>query len=215
MADSLLPPVKPRLPGRPPGAPVLALARRSMRARLSADGQRLPSGPTMNPLAAPSGATQWDEVSAELAASLRQWEAALLERECHLQDAEARVAERERELAEAAALWQARAHLQAVAMARPRPRSALTPEEHDALEVWRAELERQEATLREDKAALREREAYLEESENRLLDKVQAQQELETELEQRAEDLGARTRAWQREGDAEPAKPDPWREFVE
>ena len=41
---------------------------------------------------------------------------------------------------------------------------------------------------------MREREQFLEESETRLFEKVQAQQEKETELEQREEDLRQRSR---------------------
>jgi chromosome segregation ATPase len=191
---------------------VLALARRSVRARLAAADRH-----TMSLFAASPVAAGLDELDADLAASLRQWEATLLERELKVEDAEARLAERERELAEEEALLQAKARLQAAASASTKPRSGptLSQAEYDALEVWRAELERQEKTLREDKAALREREAFLEESENRLLEKVQAQQELETELEQRAEVLGERARALQANHEAKPPPAEPWREFVE
>lgn len=96
----------------------------------------MPSGPTLNPFVAPPVAAQLDEVSGELAASLRHWEAALVEREHHWQEAAARLAERERELAEEAALMQAKAQLQAVARATPQRRAGpvLTREAYDALE---------------------------------------------------------------------------------
>ena len=69
----------------------------------------------------------------------------------------------------------------------------------------RATLEQQEATLKEAKHAMREREMFLDESEAKLFTKVQAQQEKESELEQREEDL----RALQRRDREARAKVDP------
>lgn len=217
MANSMLPPVKPRRPGRPPGAPVLSLARRSLRGRLDAEGRPVVTRETMNPFAATPGAARLDAVTAEMAASLRQWEEALTEREQKLQDTEARLVEYERELAEEEALLSAREQLLAVARQATGPvvEPGLSTAEKSALEAWQAELERQEAALREDKAALREREAFLEESENRLFDKVQAQQELETELEQQAEELTNRERALNTSLGKAPSPPAPRDEFNE
>lgn len=153
-----------------------ARARESIRAIVSAT--RPPMG-LRNP--------DEDARSAELERSLRQLELKLVERERLVQERESRLKEYERELAEAEALLAAREQL--VAAARKSTVSHVSPEEKQALEGLRAELERQEAVLKEAQDALHERERFMEESETRLFEKVQAQQEREIELDQREDDL--------------------------
>lgn len=57
-------------------------------------------------------------------------------------------------------------------------------------------LNRLETAYKEAGVILRAREQFLDESETRLFEKVQEQQEKETELEQREEDLCTRSREW-------------------
>jgi CheY-like chemotaxis protein len=66
-------------------------------------------------------------------------------------------------------------------------------EREAALEERETELEAREAALLEREALVEEREAFLEQSENALFEKGQRLQELETELEHRAEGMGVET----------------------
>jgi hypothetical protein len=127
--------------------------------------------------------------AAELERSLRHLELSLNERQRLVTEAEARLIDRERDLAEAEALLIAREKL--VSASRRDASTSVSPAEKAALEQLRVTLEQQEATLKEAKHALREREMFLDESEAKLFTKVQAQQEKESELEQREEDLRA------------------------
>lgn len=166
-------------------ADATAAARESIKALVSA---------TRAPFA-PGGAEATHMV--ELERTLRQLELTLQERERLITESEARLADRERDLAEAEALLIAREQLAAVSRKGPaetEPGLGVSPEERDALQKLRAEIERQEASLEEAKQALREREQFLDESEAKLFEKVQAQQEKEIEQEQREEDLKARER---------------------
>jgi hypothetical protein len=158
-----------------------AAARESIRAIVSA---------TRPPMGGRSAAD--DARVAELERSLRQLELKLVERERIVQEREARLKEYERELAEAEALLAAREQL--VAASRKSTPVHVSPEEKAALEVLRAELERQEAALKEAQSSLHEREQFMEESETRLFEKVQAQQEREIELDQREDDMKSRMR---------------------
>ncbi len=190
-------------PGAKPGGPTLSLRRRtpaatrspfhvsdasaaareSIRAIVSAT-----RAPFAGPAVVPDGRVQ------ELEKNLRQLEATLAERERQVEESEARLADRERDLAEAEALLIAREKLAAAARKPVPAQAVVSPEEKQALEQLRAELERQEANLKEAKQALREREQFLDDSEAKLFEKVQAQQEKEIELEQRDEDLRLRER---------------------
>jgi hypothetical protein len=131
----------------------------------------------------------------EMARSLAQLELTLLEREQLAEEREFRVAERERDLAEAEALVQYREALLNASKKTPPARPGLSEEERFALVNLKAELDRQEELLREAREALREREKFVEESECRLFEKVQDQQEKETELEQLEEELNSREAA--------------------
>jgi len=132
---------------------------------------------------------------AEMEQHLRRLEAKLEQRERELVDQESWISERERELAETEALVAAReAMLAASRKGQSSPRPGATVEEQRAFERLRHELDRRENSLRELRVALTERERFLDESEARLLRKVQLQQEKETELEQREEELVARER---------------------
>ena len=132
---------------------------------------------------------------AEMERNLRRLEARLEQRERELVDQESWISERERELAENEALATAReAMLAASRKGQSSPRLGATAEEQRAFERLRQELDRRENSLRELRLALTEREKFLDESEARLLRKVQLQQEKESELEQREEELVARER---------------------
>ena len=71
---------------------------------------------------------------------------------------------------------------------------AQNPHPFAALAALKTALDRQETSLEEARATIKEREAFLDESETTLFAKVQAQQEREIELDQRAEDLAERER---------------------
>ncbi len=71
-------------------------------------------------------------------------------------------------------------------------KTELSADAQEALEKLKAELDSQEEAIKEAKAMFIEREEFLETSENTLFEKVMAQQERETELEQLSEDLDQR-----------------------
>ena len=134
--------------------------------------------------------------STELEASLRSLATRLEERERAVGERETTLADRQRDLAEMEALLIARekvleAARRAVAVV-PRPSVAVSAEEKAALEALKAELDRQEASLKEQKAALVERERFVNETEAKLFDKMMQQQEQETEIEQKLEEIGLR-----------------------
>lgn len=125
---------------------------------------------------------------------LRQFELSLVERERAVTEAETRLADRTRDLDEMDALLRAREALLAATRLRDTNSAVgLSPREAKALSELKNELERQEGTLRDAQQALRDREKFIEESETRLFAKVQDQQEKETELEQREENLKTRS----------------------
>lgn len=126
---------------------------------------------------------------AELERSLRQLELSLNERQRLVIEAESRLIDRERDLAEAEALLVAREKLAVVSRRDADSSGPVSAAKQAALELLRTTLETQETSLKEAKHALREREMFLDESEAKLFAKVQAQQEKESELEQREEDL--------------------------
>lgn len=162
----------PPFPTRFPPAPLLALPRRT----------RLAAAQPVD-----------TEAAAAAERLLRHREQALAERERIVADAEAQLAERTRDLDELDALLRAREALLASTRLRDSgKRGTVTLREAEALHQLKEELDRQEATLRDARVAVREREKFLEDSETRLFAKVQEQQEKETELEQREEDLRAR-----------------------
>src|SRR5262245_23016514 len=130
----------------------------------------------------------------ELERTLRQLEQSLAERERAIAETESRLTERERDIAEAEALFLAREQVTAATRRQVNASGGVSPEEKQALEQLRAELERQEEHLKEEKQVVRERQLFLDESEAKLFDKVQEQQDTENELEQRDEDLRARER---------------------
>ncbi|MET0263287.1 MAG: hypothetical protein ABW223_10345 [Rariglobus sp.] len=135
-----------------------------------------------------------DPQTEELAKSLQQLELKLGERERAVEEREFRIADRERDQAEAEVLLQHHEALIAAARRMPVVRPVVSEEERTALANLKRELDRQDALLREGREALREREKFVEECENRLCQKVQQQQEKETELEQREEEHKLRSR---------------------
>lgn len=141
----------------------------------------------------------------ELEKALRQLEGKLDEREHAMEEILARLAERERALAETETLLAAREKV-ILAAGRTGGAPAISKEEQTALELLKEELERQAESLKEQKAALKERELFVQENEAKLFDKMQAQQEREVELEQKADDLRAREkRLREREAASDPA----------
>jgi hypothetical protein len=157
-----------------------------------------------------------DTQNEEVARSLQQLELRLAERERAVQERELRADDRERDMAEAEVLLRHREALLAASRRTPSNRAAISDEERAALLKLRAELERQEALIRESREALRDREKFIAESEDCLFAKVQSQQEKETELEQREEELRAKERAFaQRTGLGLPEKAEPFDEFNE
>ena len=97
--------------------------------------------------------------------------------------------------------------LTAARLRDPGGRGVVTRREAEALNRLKEELDRQESGLRETRQALSERELFMERSEARLFAKVQEQQERETELDQREENLLAgETRLHSAPG-AKPAAP--------
>jgi chromosome segregation ATPase len=148
----------------------------------------------------------------ELEKSLRALESKVGEQEMALVEAQNKLADRERALAEAEALLQAREKLieamrhDKEAAVAARGAAAVSPEEVTALQKLKEALDQQEASLKEQRAVIKEREDFLEQSEAALFDKMQAQQEKETELEQKAEDV---KRAMLRAGLIKPEAPPP------
>jgi chemotaxis protein histidine kinase CheA len=141
----------------------------------------------------------------ELQKALRQLEGKLAERERAVTDLVARLADRERDLAEVEALVGAREKVIEAAKKNAQTPS-LSKEEQSALELLKAELERQETSLKEQRAALKEREMFIEENETKLFEKMQVQQEQEVELEQKLDDLQAmEKRLKEREAVVDPA----------
>lgn len=129
--------------------------------------------------------------------NLRDLESRLVDRERTLADAESKLADREREIWEAEALFEARKQ---VNQGRADQDGTSVQRSSDgALEALRVTLEEQEKSLMAAKAALKDREEFLEASENKLFEKLQAQQEREIELEQWAEELGDKESALKRE----------------
>lgn len=127
--------------------------------------------------------------------NLREMESRLVDRERMLADAESKLAEREREIWEAEALFEARKQ---VSQSQQEPVAAGSDgpiASDEAMDALKATLEEQEQSLMQAKAALKEREEFLEASENKLFEKLQAQQEREIELEQWAEELGSKESA--------------------
>jgi chromosome segregation ATPase len=147
------------------------------------------------------------EPPSEAEQALRALEARIEQRERELADQEAWLAEREREVAENTALVAAREAMLAAAAKSPGGlRRVPTPEEQEAYDHMREEMDRREASLRELRAGLEERERFLDESESRLLRNAQLWQEKEAEVEQREEELKARERRIrQREAAFDPA----------
>ncbi len=131
----------------------------------------------------------------DAAVALQVLEQVLRDRERAVEERERKVGERERDLAEAEVLLR---HHEALVRAAQKGAPAggrLSAEERAAQLALKAELDRQEALLMEGREALREREKFIEESEVRLFAKVQEQQEKETELDQREEELRERSNA--------------------
>ena len=160
--------------------------------------------------------TPWGEAKSldngwmqELEKNLRQLESMLAERERIVSKSEDRITKKERDLAEAEALLQARENMLKAASRQTPVKAAISKEEQEAMEKLKAELDQQEEALKESKKQLRDREVFLEESENKLFEKVQSQQEKETEQEHQAEGLAAleeRLKQKQAEIDPEAAK---------
>ncbi|MEZ5278759.1 MAG: hypothetical protein R3F07_20425 [Opitutaceae bacterium] len=130
--------------------------------------------------------------------NLREMESRLVDRERLLADAESKMAERERELWEAEALFEARKQVSQSGGGQGVSGGGTSDEALTALKVT---LEEQEKSLMAAKAALKDREEFLEASENKLFEKLQAQQEREIELEQWAEELGSKEASLKAESD--------------
>ncbi len=137
-----------------------------------------------------------DSQVTELQKAVQALEAKVVERDAAVAVAQAKLSERERELAEAEALLAARERVLAASRQQTEPASGggITPEQTEAMQKLKEELDRQEASLNEQRAALKDREEFLNQSEEALFSKMQQQQEKETELEQREEDLKRRMR---------------------
>jgi hypothetical protein len=175
-----------------------AEARRSIEAIVSATRTPWTGATPLNP-----------EQAAELETSLRLLATRLDERERAVEELETILADRQRDLAEMEALLIAREKvLDAARRATttvPRPDAAVSAEEKAALEALKAEVDRQEVSLKEQKAALAERERFVNETETKLFDKMMQQQEQETEIEQKLEEIGSREkRLREREAAADP-----------
>lgn len=167
---------------------------------------------TRNPFGQPTQ-LQPKEVD-NLEKSLRKLERELVERERTVQELELKLAEQERDIWEAEALLKAREQLlqskfkeATEETANPEATTNASPQEREALEKLKEELDNQEQTLKEQKALLKEREDFLEQSENTLFEKTIAQQEMQTELEQRKDDLDARERRLNKEAGIEEVEP--------
>jgi len=162
-----------------------AEARRSIEAIVSATRTPWTGAAPLNP-----------EQATELETSLRLLATRLDERERAVEELEAILSDRQRDLAEMEALLMAREKVLDAARrahtAVPRPGAAVSTEEKAALEALKAEVDRQEVSLKEQKAALAERERFVNETEAKLFDKMMQQQEQETEIEQKLEEIGSR-----------------------
>jgi predicted metal-dependent hydrolase len=191
----------PPFPTRHPAGPTLTLTRRAWREGSSNSNEPQRGTP---------------HISADMERAAREVDVAFAERERRIVETEARLADRARDLDEMEALLRARESLIAATRLRDsQNRLEITPREAAALNQLKEELERQEATLRESREALRERELYLEQSENRLFSKVQEQQEKETELEQREENLVTRAIHGSSEGEPVSSAATPSRSYDE
>lgn len=203
MSNPQLPPMVIKFPPKPQTEKPLVLPRRPLRdpftvAETTAETQKAIEAirsATRNPWPDSGGAGATGHLL-DLEKSLKQLAVKLEERERFLQDLEARLTDRERNLAEMETLLKARESLVEAAKSK-RPgdaSSSLSREEMQALEKLKAEVERQQLLLQQQREDLRAREAFLDESEAKLFEKVQQQQEKETELEQKEDDLRARDR---------------------
>jgi len=115
----------------------------------------------------------------------------LRERERLLQDTLGKLDAREKEIRRMEELLAARE--QVIAEAKKGPQGdTLSPQQAEALQRLSAEIDKREEELKAMQEMLNEREAFLDESENTLFEKMQAQQERETELDQREADLDHR-----------------------
>ena len=179
----------PRLPAQPPMQPTRDPFAIDARRQLAQVLALIRAAEELEP---PSPVQVVDEQNEELARSLQQLEQGLAERERAVQERELRLSEHERDQAEADVLLQHREALVAACKRMPVVRMKISEEERQALLNLKVELDRQEAVLKENQEALRQREKFIEDSERRLFEKVQDQQEKETELEQREEDLRLR-----------------------
>lgn len=134
----------------------------------------------------------------ELEKSLRELEKQLLLRERAVQDLEASIVERERVVWETEALLAAREALIRVQEEKlsttEAPPETLSQAEHEALLQLKAEIEKQQSSLSEQKRIIKEREEFLDKSEKMLFEKTMDQQEQETLIEQRMDELNARER---------------------
>lgn len=183
MADPTSNPSFGRPPTRPvfPARPSLALPRRGRANGVQGQAVQNHDGFANLPATAGSAADE-----------LAQWDKELTERERAVEERESRLAEQQRDLAEAQILLQHHTALLEAAKKAPARSTEISPEERAALTALKEELDRREIALQESRDELREREHFIETSESRLFEKVQEQQEKETELEQREDDLRTR-----------------------
>lgn len=154
----------------------------------------------------------------ELERNLRELERQLLQRERTVQDLEAGLAERERVVWETEALLNAReALIQAQEVKASEQSDAsqgtLSEAEHDALLQLKAEVEKQQNNLAEQKRIIKEREEFLDKSEKMLFEKTMDQQEQETLIEQRLDELNARQRRLD-EAEGKPPPPEEPKEVL-
>ena len=206
-AESNPPSLPPKFPLKHPAGPILALPRRTTagagsRPQLELSEASVEARRSIKAIVSVTrppggGATTIDPKQAtELETSLRLLEARLEERERAVEALEAALADRERDLAEMEALSIAREKVLAAARRAAarirRPHAPVSAAEKDAMEALKAELDRQEVSLREQKAALAERERFVNETEAKLFEKMMQQQEQETEIEQKLEEIGLR-----------------------
>ncbi len=130
----------------------------------------------------------------ELERVIRLLEVRLDGREPALAAAETKLLDKSRDLAEAESLLKARQELLTALKGQPAPAEGsstctFSAEENEALQKFKLELERQADSLTEAREGLKSREEFIERSEAALMEKLQAQQVREIELDQREENL--------------------------
>jgi len=131
-----------------------------------------------------------DDIS-QLEKALAKVQRELQDREMLLEQALTKLDNREHDLKRMEDLLAAKEKVLAESSVKPTGETA-SPQQLQAMQRLKEEIDRRELELKEMQVAITERETFLEESENTLFDKMQSQQERETELDQREAELQAR-----------------------